>query len=106
MVLQREKLRESFKRDSDAPAGLNGSMEDAMGLSDATQRSNSEFAASASSKGAPTPGEESAAALHEVPSSHAATSDSERTSGADSHSSDSSHVDVGGSIDDVGAAIR
>ena len=98
VVLQREKLRESFKKDSDAAAVLNGRMDGKMGLSDSTQRSNSGFAASASSNGAPAPEESSATALHEG-AAHAATPDADHRPAADSHSPDSS--DVGGSIDEA-----
>ncbi len=104
VVLQRERLKESFRKDSDVVGMLNGSMEDTMGLSDSEQRSNSEFAASTSSNGAP-----SASAQPEVARGATAAhadADADHKATSTRHSQDSSHIDMRGSIDDVGTTIR
>ncbi|BDA40681.1 Glutathione-regulated potassium-efflux system protein KefB [Coccomyxa sp. Obi] len=104
VVLQRERMRESFRKDSDVVGMLNGSMEDTTGLSDSEQRSNSEFSASASSNGAPSSSAQPEV-LHEATAAHA-DADADHKATSNSHSPDNSHIDMGGSIDDVGATIR
>lgn len=93
-MLQREKLRESFRKDRDSVDILSTSMDDTMPLSDAVQRTDSEFAASAASSNGKHLANEQPAAHHEGVAGEAS-----------SHSTEQSHVDVDGSVDDVSASV-
>src|SRR4051812_26854119 len=104
VVLQRERLRESFRKDSDVVGMLNGSKEDTMGLSDSEQRSNSEFSPPKSSNGAPSSSAQPEV-LHEAAAAHA-DADADHKATSSRHSPSNSHSDMGESVDDVGATIR